>query len=85
MEWRKLPDWELYVLLTSPTSYHVRDVLGAVKDLGVQCGEGRREMYKLFCWVSPKGKDNLEDLSVDGRVIIVFCCVRRIVNVITMD
>jgi hypothetical protein len=46
---------------------------------------GEKGNRSRVCWVSLKERDNLEDLSVDGSLSIVFCCVMRIANVTVMD
>jgi hypothetical protein len=42
-------------------------------------------MGQGLCGVGLRERDNLIDLSGDGSRIIVFCCVRRIADVIVMD
>jgi hypothetical protein len=31
----------------------------------------REEMHAKFCWGSLRGRDNLEDVGVDGRIILI--------------
>jgi len=31
---------------------------------------GEKDMLAKFCWGSLRGKDNLEDVGVDGRIIL---------------
>ena len=83
-DWRTLPDMEVHVLFSWPNSYHVRDIKRT--EMVVACGAERGEgkCIKGFVGSAWKESDNLEDLSVDGSVIIVFCCVRRFVSEIVI-
>ena len=46
---------------------------GQIKEdrMGGACGVwGRNEMYRGFWWVNLKKRDNLQDLGVDGSIIL---------------
>ena len=68
-EWRKLHIEELKDMYCSP------NIVWVIKSRRIRWAGnvphmGRREVYTGFWWGNLRGKDNLEDPSVDGRIIL---------------
>jgi len=56
----------------------MRDINGTWMDGACGAGRGEGKCVEGFVGSARKESDNLEELPVDGSVISVQCCVRRI-------
>ena len=68
-EWRRLHNEEIFDTNSSPNITRViqsRRMRGA----GHVAIWGSGEVYTVFCWRDPRERDPLEDLGVDGRIIL---------------
>jgi hypothetical protein len=68
-EWRQLHNVELNDLYSSPS------IVRVIKSRRMRCAVhvarmGRVEVYTGFCWGNLRERDRLEDLGVDGRIIL---------------
>jgi hypothetical protein len=67
--WRRLHNEELHNLYTSS------DIVMVIKSrrkggVGYVAHVGRREVHTIFWLENLKGREHLEDLSIDGRIIL---------------
>jgi hypothetical protein len=65
-EWRRLHKGALYSVLL--TKYYSGDQV--MRWVGHVARNGAAEVHTGFLWVDLKEKDHLEDLDVDGRIIL---------------
>ena len=67
-EWRRLHNEELYDLYA--TLNIIRDIKSRRMKGACSTYGGRVELHTGFLWGNLRARDHLEDLSVDGRIIL---------------
>jgi hypothetical protein len=67
-EWRRLHNEEIFDMNSSPNI--IRVIKSRIRGARYVAIWGRGEVYTGFCWKDPRERDPLEDLGIDGMIIL---------------